>query len=443
MLAEAKRECDRIIQDAREQAMREASQTEIVKLAEKQADDIVDDAKRQARETRLEMEDWADSILSTLELNLDKFLDGGEARPRAAARALAGDGRRGHRPRADRGRRAGRVRPLRRGAGSRWRPPGSAASSRHTSIADSTNASAAALRCRSRVPDEPDDARRDPPVEVDHLDARVVLVDGEPRRDRHARRRRPRGPGRCRCCRSGTRCSARGPVDASCDSTWSIALQWLKPMMGWRTISFSVGGRFAAASGEPAGTTSTYGSWRSSTVSYGPPTTGSVQKVRSRSPRSIISSSSLSSGDSRSTTSTCGWLSENRRRRRGMIFAPTLWNVPTRRRPASPASSAAHVRLRGEEPRLDRVRVPEEDLAGLGERDRARAARPLDQAQPDDPLERRDLLRDRRLRVAEPLGGAPEGALVGDRLQRDEMAEVEPEPAISFHDRTVASEQES
>src|SRR5438034_26795 len=31
MLAEAKRECDRIIQEAREQAMREASQTEIVK----------------------------------------------------------------------------------------------------------------------------------------------------------------------------------------------------------------------------------------------------------------------------------------------------------------------------------------------------------------------------------------------------------------------------
>ena len=34
----------------------------------------VDDARRQARETRLEMEDWADSILSTLEVNLDKFL---------------------------------------------------------------------------------------------------------------------------------------------------------------------------------------------------------------------------------------------------------------------------------------------------------------------------------------------------------------------------------
>src|SRR6266545_5023059 len=50
MLAEAKRETDRLAQD------------------------IIDDARRQARETRLEMEDWADSILSTLEVNLEKFL---------------------------------------------------------------------------------------------------------------------------------------------------------------------------------------------------------------------------------------------------------------------------------------------------------------------------------------------------------------------------------
>ena len=54
--------------------MREASQTEIVKLAERQAQDITDDARRQAREMRLEIEDWADGILSTLEVNLDKFL---------------------------------------------------------------------------------------------------------------------------------------------------------------------------------------------------------------------------------------------------------------------------------------------------------------------------------------------------------------------------------
>jgi len=42
MLAEAKRETDRLVQEA--------------------------------RETKLEMEDWADGILSTLEVNLDKFL---------------------------------------------------------------------------------------------------------------------------------------------------------------------------------------------------------------------------------------------------------------------------------------------------------------------------------------------------------------------------------
>lgn len=74
MLAEAKREVDRMLGEAREQAAREASQTEIVRIAEQQAQEIVEDARRQARETRLEMEDWADGILSTLEVNLDRFL---------------------------------------------------------------------------------------------------------------------------------------------------------------------------------------------------------------------------------------------------------------------------------------------------------------------------------------------------------------------------------
>src|SRR5580765_7878953 len=45
MLAEAKRECDRILGEAREQAAREASQTEIVKLAERQAQEIIDEAR--------------------------------------------------------------------------------------------------------------------------------------------------------------------------------------------------------------------------------------------------------------------------------------------------------------------------------------------------------------------------------------------------------------
>src|SRR3954447_23330089 len=84
MLAEAKREQDRLLQEAREQAgfrrgareraVREASQREIVKLAERQAQEIIDEARRQSREMRLEMEDWADEMLATLETSLDKFL---------------------------------------------------------------------------------------------------------------------------------------------------------------------------------------------------------------------------------------------------------------------------------------------------------------------------------------------------------------------------------
>src|SRR4051812_16214562 len=52
MLAEAKRETDRVLQEAREQAVREASQTEIVKLAEKQAQEIGGESRRQGRGAR-------------------------------------------------------------------------------------------------------------------------------------------------------------------------------------------------------------------------------------------------------------------------------------------------------------------------------------------------------------------------------------------------------
>ena len=73
MLGEAKREVDRLLADARNQAGREASRTQIVTIAERQAQDIVKEARRAAWETQLEMDDWADSILSTLEVNLDRF----------------------------------------------------------------------------------------------------------------------------------------------------------------------------------------------------------------------------------------------------------------------------------------------------------------------------------------------------------------------------------
>ena len=116
MLAEAKRETDRILGEAREQAVREASQTEIVKLAERQAQEIVDDSRRQARETRLEMEDWADGILDARG-QPGQVPRRGQARPRAAARALAGDRRRRDRPTGGGHPRAGRRRVLLVGGG--------------------------------------------------------------------------------------------------------------------------------------------------------------------------------------------------------------------------------------------------------------------------------------------------------------------------------------
>lgn len=73
MLAEAKREADRIVQEATEKAERQASQQEVVKLAEKQAAELVDDARMREREVRLGAEDYADEVLGTLEVNLEKF----------------------------------------------------------------------------------------------------------------------------------------------------------------------------------------------------------------------------------------------------------------------------------------------------------------------------------------------------------------------------------
>ncbi len=74
MLGEARREAERIDMEAREIAQREASQQEVVRLAERQAQQILEAAKQREREIRLVAEDYADEILSTLEVNLGKFL---------------------------------------------------------------------------------------------------------------------------------------------------------------------------------------------------------------------------------------------------------------------------------------------------------------------------------------------------------------------------------
>ena len=63
-----------IVKEARERQQQLISQEEITKQAERAADDIIEDARAREREIRLGAEDYADEILNTLEVNLQKFL---------------------------------------------------------------------------------------------------------------------------------------------------------------------------------------------------------------------------------------------------------------------------------------------------------------------------------------------------------------------------------
>ena len=74
MLAEAKREAERVVKEAREQSERLISDEEVYKQAERAAEEIIEDARETERQIRLGAEDYADEILSTLEVNLEKFL---------------------------------------------------------------------------------------------------------------------------------------------------------------------------------------------------------------------------------------------------------------------------------------------------------------------------------------------------------------------------------
>ncbi|MCX6364385.1 MAG: ATPase [Actinobacteria bacterium] len=74
MLAEAKQEAERVLTEAQERADRLASETEVVHLAERNAQQIMEDARERERETRLGAEDYADEVLGNLEINLEKFI---------------------------------------------------------------------------------------------------------------------------------------------------------------------------------------------------------------------------------------------------------------------------------------------------------------------------------------------------------------------------------
>jgi F0F1-type ATP synthase membrane subunit b/b' len=74
MLAEAKREAERVVKEARDRQEQLVSEEEVTRHAERLAEEIVDDARGREREIRLGAEDYADEILNTLEVNLSKFI---------------------------------------------------------------------------------------------------------------------------------------------------------------------------------------------------------------------------------------------------------------------------------------------------------------------------------------------------------------------------------
>ncbi|MBO0768526.1 MAG: ATPase [Solirubrobacterales bacterium] len=74
MLAEAKREAERIVKEARERQDQLIAQEEVTKQAERAAEDIIEDARQREREIRLGAEDYADEMLGMLEGNLSRML---------------------------------------------------------------------------------------------------------------------------------------------------------------------------------------------------------------------------------------------------------------------------------------------------------------------------------------------------------------------------------
>ncbi len=72
-LAQARREAERIVKEAHELAEGLISGDEVTKQAERAAEAMIKDARRRERAILLGAEDYANEILSTLQLNLSKF----------------------------------------------------------------------------------------------------------------------------------------------------------------------------------------------------------------------------------------------------------------------------------------------------------------------------------------------------------------------------------
>ena len=74
LLDEADEEAKNIIEDARSQALTIASEQEIVRISQQQADQIIQEARQLERETRTGAEEYADGVFGHVENSLDNML---------------------------------------------------------------------------------------------------------------------------------------------------------------------------------------------------------------------------------------------------------------------------------------------------------------------------------------------------------------------------------
>ena len=91
LLDDAEAEANRMIEDARSQAMTIASEQEVVRISQQQADQIMAEARELERETRAGAEDYADEVFSHVEQSLDTLLNNvRRCRERLNANAISG-----------------------------------------------------------------------------------------------------------------------------------------------------------------------------------------------------------------------------------------------------------------------------------------------------------------------------------------------------------------
>jgi hypothetical protein len=88
LLAKARDEGERTVQQAHEEQLRMARKEEIVARATTEADRVVSEAEERAREMRSEAEDYVDAKLAQFEISIRKILEASQASSKSLNRTL-------------------------------------------------------------------------------------------------------------------------------------------------------------------------------------------------------------------------------------------------------------------------------------------------------------------------------------------------------------------